>query len=44
MKCPGPHLEIIRLMNNTASIGPELMEREDQILEGHKQSSSCPGS
>ena len=44
MKRPSPHFEIIRLMENTALISPELMEGKDQILEGHKQSSSRPGS
>ena len=43
MKRPSPHFEIIRLMENTALISPELMEGKDQILEGHNQSSSRPG-
>jgi|SRR5262252_2182646 len=44
MKRPSPHFEIIRLMENTALISPESMEGKDQILEGHNQSSSRPGS
>jgi len=44
MKRPGPHFEVVRLVNNAALISPETMEGKDQILECHKQSSSRPGS
>lgn len=40
MKRPGPHFQVIRLVNDAALISPESVESKDQILEGHKQSSS----
>ena len=41
MKGASPHLQIIGLMNNAALISPVLMQRENEILEGHEQSSRC---
>lgn len=38
MKRTGPHFHIIGLMNDTAVIGPEVMQREDQILKIHGRS------
>ena len=43
MKGAGPHLQIIGLMNDAALVGPVVMQREDEILEGHEQSSRCYG-
>src|SRR5262245_5394024 len=39
MKRAGPHLQIISLMNDTALVGPVMIQRENEILEGHEQSS-----
>jgi hypothetical protein len=39
MKGAGPHFQIIGLMNDTALLGPVVMQRENEILEGHEQSS-----
>ena len=39
MKGAGPHLQIIGLMDNAALVGPVVMQRENEILEGHEQSS-----
>ena len=38
MKRTGPHFHIIGLMNDTAVIGPEVMQRKDQILKIHGRS------
>jgi hypothetical protein len=35
MESACPHLEIIRLMNDAALLGPIMMQREDEILECH---------
>jgi hypothetical protein len=35
MESPGPHFQIIWLMNDAALFGPESVKRQDQILEGH---------
>ena len=44
MKGAGPHLQIIGLMDNAALVGPVVMQRENEILEGHEQSSrGCGG-
>lgn len=37
MKGAGPHFQIIGLMNHAALLGPEVVQREDEILEGHEQ-------
>jgi len=37
MKSAGPHFQIIGLMNHAALLGPEVMQREDEILESHEQ-------
>ena len=39
MKGAGPHLQIIGLMDDAALVGPVVMQRENEILEGHEQSS-----
>ena len=38
MKGACPHLQIIGLMNDAALPGPVVMQRENEILEGHEQS------
>ena len=38
MKGAGPHLQIIGLMDDAALVGPVVMQRENEILEGHEQS------
>ena len=43
MKGACPHFQIIGLMNDTALLGPVVMQRENEILEGHEQSSRCYG-
>ena len=44
MKGAGPHLQIIGLMDDAALVGPVVMQRENEILEGHEQSSrGCGG-
>jgi hypothetical protein len=44
MKGARPHLQIIGLMDDAALLGPVVMQREDEILEGHEQSSrGCGG-
>jgi len=37
MKGTGPHLQIIGLMDDAALGGPVVMQRENEILEGHEQ-------
>jgi hypothetical protein len=44
MKGACPHLQIIGLMDDAALVGPVVMQRENEILEGHEQSSRCDGS
>jgi hypothetical protein len=39
MKGACPHFQIIGLMNDAALVGPVVMQREYEILEGHEQSS-----
>jgi hypothetical protein len=39
MKGAGPHLQVIGLMKDAALVGPVVMQRENEILEGHEQSS-----
>jgi len=39
MKGTCPHFQIIGLMDDTALLGPVLMQCENEILEGHEQSS-----
>jgi hypothetical protein len=41
MKRAGPHLQIIGLMNNATLVCPVSMQCENEILEGHEQSSRC---
>jgi hypothetical protein len=36
MKGAGPHFQIIGLMDNAALISPEMMQCENEILEGHE--------
>lgn len=36
MKCTCTHFEIIGLVNDATLIGPEAVQGEDQILEGHE--------
>jgi hypothetical protein len=43
MKGACPHFQIIGLMNDAALLGPVVMQRENEILEGHEQSSRCYG-
>ena len=43
MKGASPHFQIIGLMNDAALLGPVVMQRENEILEGHEQSSRCDG-
>ena len=44
MKGAGPHLQIIGLMDDAALVGPIVMQRKNEILEGHEQSSrGCGG-
>ncbi len=38
MKRAGPHFHIIRLMNDTAVISPEVMQCEDEVLKIHGRS------
>ena len=44
MEGPSPHFEVVWLLNNAALVSPETLEGKDQVLEGHKQSSTRPGS
>jgi hypothetical protein len=37
MKGACPHLQIIGLMKDAALLGPVLMQRENEILEGHNR-------
>ena len=37
MKGACPHFQIIGLMNDAALPGPVVMQRENEILEGHEQ-------
>src|SRR5207249_11944469 len=39
---PCPHLEIIRLVNDAALVGPIAVQREDQLLKGHRSSLRLP--
>jgi len=32
---PGAHFQIVRLVNDTSLIGPEAVQRKQQILKGH---------
>jgi hypothetical protein len=44
MKGTRPHLQIVGLMNDAALLGPVVMQCENEILEGHEQSSrGCGG-
>ena len=43
MKGACPHFQIIGLMNDAALLGPVVMQCENEILEGHEQSSRCYG-
>ena len=43
MKGARPHFQIIGLMDDAALVGPVVMQRENEILEGHEQSSRCYG-
>ncbi len=38
MKGASPHFQIIGLMNDATLFCPVVMQREDEILEGHEQS------
>jgi hypothetical protein len=37
VKSACPHLKIIGLMNDATLLGPEVMQRENEILEVHNQ-------
>jgi hypothetical protein len=37
MKGACPHFQIIGLMNDAALLSPVVMQRENEILEGHEQ-------
>lgn len=43
MKRSGPHFHVIGLMNDTAPVGPKMMEREDEILKRHGPSKPLVG-
>ena len=44
MKRAGAHLHVIGLMDYAPMVGPELLQCEDEFLEGHEQSSRRSGS
>ncbi len=41
MKGARPHFQIIGLMDDATLLGPISMQCENEILEGHEQSSRC---
>jgi hypothetical protein len=43
MKSALPHFQIIGLMDNATLLSPVSMQRENEILEDHEQSSRCDG-